>query len=157
MKDLMRRVDNLYLWSEIQCAEGRPEQEAAVPNGSLCSRVWEQSPATVYKLACQRLWLSLIKEGAQELDICVWRTWDHQATPLSEPPNRREWLQPLLPVQQLVEPSFALVSVTSCHLIACSAVCGTLPEKPVVMSSKVVKQQGQSRYRESYCLTVERV
>lgn len=85
----MGRVDNLYLWSEIQCAEVRPEQEAAVPNGSVCSRVWEQSPARAYKLACQGLWLNLIKEGVQELDICVWRTQDHQATPLSEPPNRR--------------------------------------------------------------------
>lgn len=88
MKDLMGRVDNLYLWSEIQCAEVRPEQEAAVPNGSVCSRVWEQSPARAYKLACQRLWLNLIKEGARELDICVWRTRDHQAAPVGFLPLR---------------------------------------------------------------------
>lgn len=51
----MGRVDNLYLWSEIQCAEVRPEQEAAVPSGSVCSRVWEQSPARAYKLALIKL------------------------------------------------------------------------------------------------------
>lgn len=51
----MGRVDNLYLWSEIQCAEVRLEQEAAVLSGSVCSRVWEQSPARAYKLALIKL------------------------------------------------------------------------------------------------------
>lgn len=77
-------------------------------------------------------WLNLIKEGAQELDVCVQRTPDLQATPVGFLPlsvselEVLEWRQPGLLAQQLAVPTFAL-SVTSCHLPACSAVWRALP------------------------------
>lgn len=87
----MGRVDSLYLRSEIHSVLrsdlGRRQLFRMDLYAPACG-----SRARAYKLACQRLWLNLTEEGAQELDVCVWRTQDHQAPPVgflprSGPPN----------------------------------------------------------------------